>query len=185
MIDKNTITTEYFEWLVDCVCTESFKPNKGRYRKLFEHLHAMEFEYMEDIPMDENRMIDGIDCRWHFAYQTDRKHLFNEIERYLNGPCTVLEMMVALSEKAQNMIGDLERWSAAHWFWIMIDSLDLINMTNANYEPDWVDGCVEVFLDREYGWHGDGGLFIIKEPPTDMRFIEIWQQLNLYIRENV
>jgi hypothetical protein len=101
----------------------------------------------------------------------------------LDGPCSVLEMMIALAIRCEEnimddpLIGDRTR----QWFWSMISSLGLSGMTDTRFDNKSVDRVLETFLDRDYKPNGEGGLFTIKRCEKDLRKVEIWYQLLWYL----
>lgn len=161
------IQKEYFEWMYDLVCDDRFADDIS-YRKLLTRLHEREFEYI--IPKDSNRAEDGIDLR----YRADC---------YYPGPCSVLEMMVALAIRCEEtimddpVIGD----RTGQWFWKMINNLGLGGMYDSRYDIDKVDRIIDRFLDREYSPDGRGGLFTVRNCEEDMRDVEIWTQLCYFL----
>jgi hypothetical protein len=146
------------------------------YRKLFTYLYDTEFTYF--IPHDENRAVDGIGLRHRFCYRNDCEHL----EYCLDGPCSVLEMMVALAIRCEDYImcnpekGD----RTAQWFWTMISSLGLAGMTDYNFDLYTVEDVICRLLNRDYDRDGKGGLFTIRGWYRDARDAEIWHQLLAY-----
>ena len=142
-----------------------------------KHLYSVPFTY--SIPNDENRAEDGIDLRYRWAIMNG----YDDVPTYLDGPCSVLEMMVALAIRCEEslmddpQIGDRTR----HWFWGMITNLGLGYMSNDNYDPQYVNEIIDRFLNREYDRDGRGGLFRIRDCRYDLRNVEIWCQLNWYI----
>ena len=173
---QNKINNEYFEWLFDLVCDQKFSRNIS-YRKLLTHLHCIEFTY--SIPNDENRAEDGIDLRYRFACeQNDR-----ELADYITGPCSVLEMIIALSVRCEESIMDDPDIGnrTNQWFWSMITNLGLGSMSDDCYDRAAVDAVIERFLNREYEPDGRGGLFTVRNHKEDLREIEIWYQLCYYL----
>ena len=176
MTQRDAINNEYFEWMVDLVCSKRFSKSIS-FRKLLMHLHSTEFTYT--IKRDRNRAIDGIDLRRHYALD----HGDEGLSDYLDGPCSILEMMVALSIRCEetimsdSSIGD----RTAQWFWGMVTNLDLGSMTNDRYDRSYVDYVLDRFLNREYEPDGRGGLFTVRHHTRDMRNIEIWYQLCDYV----
>ena len=63
------------------------------------------------------------------------------------------------------------------WFWRMVTNLGLGGMTDTRYDKNEVTYILNRFLRREYDRDGRGGLFTVKDPPTDLRKVEIWYQL--------
>lgn len=176
---RNKLTNEYFEWMYQLVCDNRYS-KKTSFRRLLDHLNRVTFTYT--IDMDGNRAADGEDLRYRFGDAcgySDR-----EIATYLDThPCSVLEMMIALSIRCEEHImedsdvGD----RTGQWFWNMIVSLGLGSMTDSNYNPDRVNDILDRFLDRKYKRNGEGGLFTVEYSHRDMRTIEIWYQMCLYL----
>lgn len=172
---------DYFEWLYDIVCKGRFPPNRSR-RKLLMTLHDIEFVY--SIPLDENRAEDGLALRRRFARQYQYES-YNDTMLYLDKPCSVLEMMVALAVRAEEQtmydpeIGD----RTGQWFWEMIVNLGLGSMHDNNFDRRLVDISIKRMLDRDYEPNGKGGLFTVKHRNEDMRDVEIWYQLSWYLSE--
>ena len=160
---------EYFNWLFDLVCGRRYSEQIS-FRKLLTRLHDVRFRY--SLPRDRNRADDGLDLRRRFDPYFD-----------YDKPCSVLEMMVALAIRCEETIMDDPQFGdrTRQWFWSMITNLDLGDMTDDNYDEDWVNFVINRFLDREYEPDGRGGLFMIRNCPRDLRDLEIWQQLCWYL----
>lgn len=173
---RDRINNEYFNWLFDLVCNERFSRNIS-YRKLLTHLHSIEFTY--SIPNDVNRAEDGIDLRYRFTLNRDYAGMLS----YLEGPCSVLEMIVALAIRCEETIMDNPNIGdrTAQWFWNMITNLGLGGMTDECFDYDAVNDVIERFLNREYEPDGRGGLFTIRHCRYDLRDVEIWYQLCWYL----
>jgi hypothetical protein len=182
MIQADVIRNEYFEWLYEMVDGRRFMKQYS-FRKLLTRLHDTEFRY--SILKDQNRAEDGISLRYRFA--NDRyfgvRHERNDIVDYLDGPCSVLEMMVALAIRCEENIMDdpLMGNRTSHWFWQMVVNLGLGPMADGRYERQAVDDAINRFLDREYEPDGRGGLFRVRNSDVDMRNIEIWHQLCCFL----
>ena len=172
---QDEIINEYFEWLVDIACKDA---GVVSYRKLLEYLHRVEFIFID--PMDSNRAADGVDLRYRFAHGYLRD---DEAEYLLTGPCSILEMMLALSIRCEENIMDDPTVGdrTAQWFWGMIASLGLGGMYDDNFDIYYVEDVIERFLDRDYDPDGSGGLFTVRNYDYDMRTIEIWHQLCEYL----
>ena len=176
MIFEERINHEYFDWL--CEQVDSGRFAKGvSYNKLLAHLHNIEFTWF--IPYDDNRADDGIQLRRRYAIFRDDMSL----TRYLKGPCSVLEMMVALAKRCEeDIMDDAEMGNRrGQWFWGMIHNLELTPMTDSKFNVDYVDNVIARLLNREYEPDGRGGLFTVKHCDTDMRTVEIWRQLSWYL----
>ena len=163
----------YEHWLNDIVCKNLFSRNIS-YDRLLSYLSHREFTII--IPNDVNRAEDGIDLR--LRYQMDTGEYINR-----NVPCSVLEMMIALSIRCEESIMDNPAYGdrTAQWFWGMIKTLGLYTMTDDRFDEGYVSMVVDRFLDRRYEPNGEGGLFKIPNCKYDLRKIEIWYQLCWYL----
>jgi hypothetical protein len=101
----------------------------------------------------------------------------------LDGPCSVLEMILALAIRCEENIMDdpLKGDRTKQWFWGMINNLGLDTMTDMNYNERFIDDCVCRFLNRDYEPDGRGGLFTVRNCYEDLRNVEIWYQLLWYL----
>ena len=181
MTIHDKISNEYFDWIYDLVCGERFS-DRLSYRKLLMHLHNTRFRYR--MSMDGNRASDGIDLRYRFDYEHGG---IEDAELYLKGPCSVLEMMVALALRCEETIMDDPTLGnrTGQCFWGIITSLGLGSMSDDKYDKAYVNAIISRFLSRDYEPNGKGGLFTVKNCEQDMRDIEIWHQLCLYLNSIV
>lgn len=176
---RDRLNDEYFEWLIDLTCKDRFASDIS-YRKLLTHLHEIEFTY--SISKDQNRAKDGIDLRYRFALTQGYEHSYGYVMDCLEGPCSVLEMMVALSIRCEEFMDDPDIGDRTkQWFWGMLGSLGIGYMNDSRFDEQIVDDAVITFLNREYEPDGRGGLFTIYNCPTDLRDVEIWYQLCWYL----
>jgi len=178
---KDELSNEYFEWMCGLVCDDRYSKNLS-YRKLMAYLHDTDFNYI--IDMDGNRAEDGIDLRYRFGYENGYDQRL--IATYLDiCPCSVLEMMVALSIRCEeNIMEDPDVGDrTGQWFWNMIVNLGLGSMTDSKFDYDYVETVVDRFLNREYERNGKGGLFTVDNYRKDLRTIDIWYQMCLYLDE--
>ena len=170
------IINEYFEWLYAMVCEHRYSKEIS-FRKLLMRLHDTEFRY--SIPNDQNRAENGVYLRWRFACDCGMR----EVPDVLDGPCSVLEMMVALAIQCEETIMDDPSFGnrLGQWFWGMIANLGLGAMTDERFNRNYVDETIDRFLDREYEPDGKGGLFTVRDCHRDMRDVEIFWQLCYYL----
>ena len=171
----------YFQWMADMVFPDIRE--RRQYEHLLVTLNASIFHFT--IPMDENRMTDGIDLRYRFAFE---KGLSNEeVSMTLNHnrSCSILEMMVALSIKGdERILYDYETGGKAYYiFKIMLESMHLVDMTNDNFNPSYIDYRIDCLLNHDYDYNGNGGLFTVDNPRRDMRDVDIWYQMNWYLQK--
>ena len=165
---RREIDDKYFEWMYDLVCEGRYARGIS-YRKLLGYLHEVEFTYT--ISNDANRAEDGIDLRRRFPYGFA-----------LDGPCSVLEMMIALAIRCEESIMDDPKVGnrTGQWFWRMVTNLGLGSMSDNRFDEKLVKDVIERFLDRDYEPDGRGGLFTVC-CDYDLRDVEIWIQLGWYL----
>ena len=175
------LNKEYFGWLQKLVCDTRYSKSLS-YRKLLTHLHEIEFTYVNE--MDGNRASDGIDLRYRFAYY--KNYDWREVASCIDDkPCSVLEMLVALSVRCEEHIMDDPDIGnrTGQWFWNMIVNLGLGSMTDAKFDAAHVEDIIARFLNREYARNGEGGLFTVHNPKYNMQTAEIWWQMMWYLKE--
>lgn len=178
-MDRYSVNDQYFNWLSGIVCGERYS-RQVSYNKLLMCLHDTEFTYV--LPMDQNRADEGIGLRYRFALAEGYEDVADTILGYLDGPCTVLEMMVALSLHAEDIMDDFHLGNrTGQWFWGMVVNLGLGGMSDNRYDLRLVDEVLIRFLNREYEPDGRGGLFTIKNCDRDLRKVEIFHQMCWYL----
>ena len=168
---------EYFDWLCDIVCGKRFSKNIS-YKRLLACLHSIEFRVV--IPNDINRAKDGVDMRRRYYLTYGR--IVDD-----GSPCTVLEMMVALTVRCEENIMDNPSFGdrTGQWFWSMINTLGLSDMIDNRFDEEFVREKIDIFLNREYEPNGQGGLFKLRHCRRDLRKVEIWYQLCWYLDQFV
>lgn len=173
---QERIINEYFRWLSEIVC-EPRRPKHLSYEKLLTRLHSIEFKYI--IPKDQNRAEDGIDLRYRFALTQGYESAVNRIMDILDGPCSVLEMMIALALRCEENIMDDPNIGdrTGQWFWGMVVNLGLGSMTDNRFNGKIIDDAIARMIHREYEPDGRGGLFTVRQCDRDLRYVEIWHQL--------
>lgn len=175
MIDAR-INDEYFSWMYDKVCGDRFAECIS-YRRLLTYLHEVEFVWL--LGMDRNRADDGLSLRRRFAVDVGYE---DYIVEYIDGPCSVLEMMLALAFHIEELMDDFRIGDrTAQWFWGMVKSLGLNGMYDTAFDERLVEDVICTFLNRDYEADGHGGLFTVRDCYYDMRDIEINIQRNLYL----
>lgn len=173
------VNFDYFDWLCEIVCENRYD-SAISYSKLLQYLHDTEFRYLH--PMDENRAAHGVNLRYRFALGLVSIDETSGITYAWDGPCSVLEMMIALAVDCEEIMDDPSYGNRTpQWFWGMITNLGLGGMYNDRFDRRRVEEIIERFLNREYEPDGRGGLFTIKDYHRDLRDIEIWWQACAYL----
>lgn len=173
---QDQIINDYFEWLWNFTKCRGHSQN----RKIITLLHNIEFRY--SIPMDANREEDGIDLRYRFITEVGIPKNYQEVYAYLDGPCSVLEMMIALAIRCEESIMDDPDIGdrTSEWFWLMMKNLGLDYMSDRKFDRDIAEEKISIFLDRKYKRNGEGGLFVVNGR-RDLRKVEIWYQMCWYL----
>lgn len=174
----NVLEEEYFIWL--CAQVDADGPDKG-YMNLMHELYEYEFseKTAKLVGNDENRIEDGLYLRTKFLNET-------EMHGYLNGPCSVLEFLIALACRMEDVIGYED---APYWFWVMMRNCGLNNFNdNHTIKFKWpkneVIFRVDNILNRKYDRYGFISLFPNPESSRDLRRTEIWYQMQTYLVAN-
>jgi hypothetical protein len=149
---------------------------RSYYVEVLKGLYNIDFGWILD--RDQNRAKDGEQLRVIFEDETDCP-----CEKY--GPCSVLEMMLALAMRCESQIMyDPDEGDRVHiWFWEMFHNLGLDELGEDDFDELIFSSIIQRLLGREYSKDGRGGLFYIPNCHRDMRKIEIWYQLNFYLQE--
>lgn len=165
----------YFEWLCEQVGTHNDNPSRTYWTAL-RQLFTKEFVWI--VPNDDNRIEDGRDLRHEFA---DSLRIRNVDPEWMQLGCSVLELLVSLSRRLSFEAEGEPR----DWFWHMFRNLGVDNYPDGrSYNEDAINDILERFIWRTYESSGQGGIFPLRDPPSDQRGVEIWYQLNYYIQEN-
>jgi len=166
------IYEEYFEWMYQKI------EGKG-YRSLLWELYREDFYALMEL--DDNRIYDGLELRYKFGDECNIPKVV--IDKIFKGDnCSVLEVMIALAIRIEETIMSDSDFGdrTSMWFWIMIKSLGLYDMTNKNFDNRHVMEVVDAFLTRGYEPNGEGGLFTVNDTNKDMRDVEIWYQMCMF-----
>lgn len=181
----------YFNWLIHKVSLDNLF---GRsYTHLAYVLHRMIFYWSNDL--DGNRSSDGIRLREEWRERIEEEIYAQEepipvIDTDLDlGPCTVLEMMVALASRIENdiMQEDNKGNRTPVWFYHMIRNLGLLNCDDDHIFDsidEYIRDVVRKMLFRQYTADGNGSLFPLFRRCEDRREVDIWWQAQHWLAEN-
>lgn len=170
---REPIENEYFNWL--CAKVLDPRTNGHMYIDLLRILYSTPFEW--SISGDMNRADDGREFRLDFLRQSG----WAQDQIWLEQPCSVLEMLIALSYRAAFQT-DI---SARDWFWQLVANLGLDECRRlSRAEEGFVKDTIRRFNMRRYTDGGRGGIFPLRWPKHDQRKVEIWVQLCEYLDEN-
>ena len=177
----------YFHWLYSHIGSTKSLNYTTSYTILAEFLHRQVFTWY--IPHDDNRADDGIFLRTRFLDEYPYKVSDRDVARFEMDACSVLEMMIALAERILFVVdSDDGEYGCGAWFWELANNIGLSEFTDEYFiqggDQAIVEERIRVVMDRKYDSTGAGGLFPLQtEPSVDMRDIELWYQMNLYLAE--
>lgn len=179
MLNATSVEMVYIHWLCDKVGIHSFDE---RTSILINALQEKGFYWT--VPNDDNRGLDGLELRREFA---DLNNF--DPDAIFEGPCTMLEMLIALAKRCDYIMSDLDNEDhTARWFWEMLENVGLdmksLNSYEEDYTIDLIDKILDRILDRTYGASGRHGLFPLNEPERDQREVEIWYQMQAYFNDH-
>ncbi len=161
----------YFRWLYGLIGFPFERESPFSYTSVCSRMHI--FEFQATVPHDSNRIADAIELR----------HSYLRENGPFTHPATVLEVLVALAQRAEYMGGD----TTEEWFKIFIKNLGLYNhddLACLKGKSSWsIDRKIRRFNERSYKADGEGGLFPLSKPNGDQRETELWYQLGAYINE--
>ena len=144
----------YIYWLCDLV-----NIRRSQY-DIMETL--MDIEYEPEYGNDVNRAIDGLALR----------HRYEHMKSFMivdDSPCSQLEMMVALAERAVELMADDEKErDAGFYFGIMLQNLGVRRARS----KAGIEKCV-----------AENELFVTQNPPEGWETMEIWKKMNWWLTE--
>ena len=172
--NADELEQQYYEWLTELIPKWRFG-----YSILIRYLYETPFRVT--LLMDENRVGDGLSMRTRFVWSKNLGATERDILKRQR-PCSVLEVMIGLAQRFEEeyMTQYSDENPIEIWFGPMIDSLGLGNFDDRHFDPYCFDQIMLTFLDRSYFPDGRGSLFYIPGTTTDMRQVEIWQQMMMW-----
>ena len=159
---------DYYVWLLESIGV--VHGEYENYKLLVHYLFASEFKYI--LEMDENRAMAGLNLRSLFSQESGVY-----LEDVYTGPCTVLEMLIALA----NDIAFDTSTQVKEWFWEMADNLGLLYFDDQHFDKEEVRCILNIWMERQYDSCGHGSIFPVESFDGDMRSLEIWSQKNAYM----
>lgn len=165
-----TANQNYYDWLINLISPQCNETVKQHYR-LLENLYLTEFVPHPDSDLDCNRAEDGLYLRYLFSPDDDD-----------TSPCSMLEMMIALAKRLEDNIMSDSYYGdrTGVWFWDMVSNLGLLEEP---FDYKHYNDVMQNFLDRTYGYYGEGGLFYIPDSQEPVNKLDIWTQANWYLNK--
>ena len=171
------IKKEYFTHLVEMVVDK--KHPKVDYIPLLDLLHSLKFEW--SIDMDANRAADGTFLREKWL---DSEGLYDYLYEFDDEKASVLEVLIGIADRLEFQVGNImEGYFLNERFWELLRNLDIEKYSAGNYKPLNIKEKVRNWMLRRYKRNGLGGIFPVKKCEFDMREMQIWDQMSVYIEE--
>lgn len=167
----DTAQREYLSYLESLVVRRT-KSKKHPFGDLLSIMHDKEYVWI--VPNDDNRIADGIDIRLEWADE-------NGAEEVDSSWASFLEVLIGLSRHLAFFTGE----SAEGWAWQLVTNLDLHTRTDRLFNKDEreVDEILDACIWRTYSTNGQGGFFPLNHPHQDQKEVEVWYQLQAYLKE--
>lgn len=153
---------DYILWLFERYGTRG-------YERVFGILSRRVFTWQNSF--DENRAFGGLSLRRQCAYESGVYE-----SDIADGPCSCLEMLCALSDRMFEMCG---QESPKHFLEEMLLNLGI----SKNTSEDSINYILDRWLSQNYEANGKGSIFYFRSKITgrDVRDMDIWSQMNLYL----
>ena len=148
----------YFKWL----SMLAFGSKVNEYADLALTLWNTPYEFNYDLDKDRNS--DGLALRTQF-------NMVNP-----GYPCTTLEALLAIAMRCDAISGEPDQSNISKWFMEL-----LYNLTGGDLSD--IQLHLERWFNRSYAPDGRGGLFPLKNPVHDQRFVATWGQMCSYLSE--
>lgn len=179
---------DYFCWLCEMVCVD------GRYTDEAYWILAKtlwDTEYIWILDYDDDREKKGLYLR--YLYECN-----GGTDGY-DGPCTVLEVLIALAQDMNSALDELDGEDrVSMYFWEMIENLGLGKYSDSalvskgngfdvelnKIERSNIDQILDDWLYRRFDYDGTGSPFPLRHPKRDQRGVDLWYQCNAYMIEN-
>lgn len=173
-MDYAALDEEYLAWLYARIGSTTETRKTRTYWSLCRQLYHKEFVWL--IANDDNRVEDGRYLRYQFLEEARLHHVD---VNWMGQSCSTLELLIGLA----NRLAFLTDRDVAHWFWEMLNNLNLSGYNDRNYHEQEIEDIVDTLMWRNYRRDGQGGLFPMQNPAEDQRKVELWYQMNSYIQD--
>jgi hypothetical protein len=179
--NSQALTEDYLRWLEPQLRDADDGDPAKTYWDLLNVM--FEKEFIQVVPMDDNRLVDGMDLRREFANGLrGARRLRMEVAEVLQElPCSFLEVLLGLSRRLAFNAGG----SAPGWAWQLLCHLELTRMSDplTRHKQIKTQEILDTVIWRKYAPDGTGGFFPLAYPDEDQTKVELWYQMNAYIGE--
>lgn len=176
--------TEYYRWLISLI-----DPPASVYSKIRQHGILLFAFWRHDYfwfdryeQSEEDRANDGKLLRERFMMDFDAPP-----SMVPQGPCNVLEMMVAFAIRIDNTVHDWQIGSHP-WDWVemFITNLGLSDLTDDDIRPSddgFITAKLEKWMSHNIGPKGERGLFRFKKPNLAIDNMTNWDMMQKWVTE--
>ena len=178
------IDDPYFNWLCSIIgaCPNY---NGVSYYMLCHTLHDINYSRNTN-DKNYNRAFDGLMLRSRFIKMTQNDNYGSASNR---GPCTVFELLVALSEQMDFIISERNDTSyVPNCFFLLIKNLGIIKYNDEYFDQHngefYVSDAANRLVMDICDYDGKGGLFPLRHPKSSQHDKDIWYQMHAWILEN-
>lgn len=165
---------EYFVWLVEWIDDG----DRDDMLPVLSYLFKKEYVWYTDL--NATQAMSSMDLRERFDPD-------NADEAKEERPCSVLELLVALAvDIEENICGVYGHENPARWFWEWLNNLGIDDRcTGRGYSKDYLDQCIDDWLEGDITRSGKRSPFPIKRKGVDQRKKTLWMQCMAYVNENM
>lgn len=175
--------TKYYRWLISLIDPPPHVISAIRVHGILLYsLWRRDFFWMDRYEREEDRANDGRCLRERFIMEFDMTP-----DMVPQGPCNVLEMLIAFAIRIDNTVHD---WTIGSrpWEWIemFLSNLGLSDFTDDNLHPrdeSYIDSKLERWMSHGIGRRGEGGLFRFKKPVPNIAAMTSWDQMQHWVIE--
>lgn len=179
-VQKKTYTEHYYEWI--CQFLGIRKRKYSHYKKLLRCLWTIPYNWIN--PDDENRYLDGVGLRSRFCFEMDMTDKqWKEFYMNVTNRCSVLEVLAAFSRRTVDKFS-MSRFYGAYFWMIFMKNLDLLDMTDENFDENLVRETINSWLTCQFDSHGSGSILHLRSDEIDVSDTEMWTVMNYYMREH-
>lgn len=168
---------EYFKWLVEQIDDR----DRDDMLPVLSYLFKKEYVWYTDL--NATQAMNGVELRDTFASEFGMDSEKAKEER----PCSVLELLVSLARTVEyDVYGQPGEEEPSRWFWEWLDNLGIDERcTGKGYSKDYLDQCIDDWLEGDITAKGKRSPFPIKRRGVDMRRKTHWQQCMAYVNEHM
>lgn len=175
--------TEYYRWLISLIDPPAnVDSDIRRHGILLFALWRHEFFWMDIYDHEEDRANDGKQLRERFMMEFDAPPSIVP-----QGPCNVLEMLIAFAIRIDNTVHDWQIGSHP-WDWVemFITNLGLTDLTDDDIRPrdnGFITAKLEYWMAHDIGTRGERGLFRFKRPVLMINNMTNWDMMQKWVAE--